>query len=61
MPFLKNLLLRLHGLIQRYPWVMPVYGFISGLAGFEGPSGGRWIHGIGYGWSSGVPRPTCRQ
>lgn len=34
MPFLKNLLLRLHGLIQRYPWVMPVYGFISGLAGF---------------------------
>jgi hypothetical protein len=34
MSFLKNQLLRLFALMQRYPWVMPLYGFVSGLAGF---------------------------
>lgn len=34
MQLLKTLFLRLHDLTQRYPWIMPVYGFISGLAGF---------------------------
>jgi hypothetical protein len=34
MIFLKAQLLRLHALLQRFPWVMPLYGFVSGLAGF---------------------------
>ena len=34
MIFLKTQLLRLFALIQRYPWVMPLYGFVSGLASF---------------------------
>lgn len=34
MILLKAQLLRLFALMQRYPWVMPLYGFISGLAGF---------------------------
>jgi hypothetical protein len=34
MTFLKAQFLRLHALLQRFPWAMPLYGFISGLAGF---------------------------
>jgi hypothetical protein len=34
MIFLKDVLLRLHALLQRFPWVMPLYGFASGLASF---------------------------
>lgn len=34
MIFLKAQLLRLFALMQRYPWVMPLYGFASGLASF---------------------------
>jgi hypothetical protein len=34
MIFLKDLLFRLHALLQRFPWVMPLYGFVSGLASF---------------------------